>query len=103
MPFIGQDWRAPGETWVRTVEGWERMILRPIAAIDQLLLGTSPDSMPSALSPSKQHATTGASPTIASLRDRSSSCSLSSGDEDVHRLMRDVSGTELDFGSYSQS
>uniref|UniRef100_A0A5S6QAX6 F-box domain-containing protein n=1 Tax=Trichuris muris TaxID=70415 RepID=A0A5S6QAX6_TRIMR len=30
MPFIGLDWRAPGETWVRTPKGWERMKLRPL-------------------------------------------------------------------------
>uniref|UniRef100_T1IW22 F-box domain-containing protein n=1 Tax=Strigamia maritima TaxID=126957 RepID=T1IW22_STRMM len=24
MPFIGQDWRSPGEEWVKTDEGWER-------------------------------------------------------------------------------
>uniref|UniRef100_A0A1I7XGU6 F-box domain-containing protein n=1 Tax=Heterorhabditis bacteriophora TaxID=37862 RepID=A0A1I7XGU6_HETBA len=32
MPFMGRDWRAPGETWVRTphTNGWERCKLRPI-------------------------------------------------------------------------
>ncbi|KIH63669.1 hypothetical protein ANCDUO_06031 [Ancylostoma duodenale] len=32
MPFMGRDWRAPGETWVRTphTNGWERSKLRPI-------------------------------------------------------------------------
>lgn len=24
MPFIGRDWRSPGETWVKTDEGWEK-------------------------------------------------------------------------------
>uniref|UniRef100_A0A2R5LE02 Putative f-box n=1 Tax=Ornithodoros turicata TaxID=34597 RepID=A0A2R5LE02_9ACAR len=24
MPFIGRDWRSPGETWVKTNEGWEK-------------------------------------------------------------------------------
>ncbi|XP_076333501.1 F-box only protein 25-like isoform X1 [Tachypleus tridentatus] len=24
MPFIGKDWRSPGEAWVKTDEGWER-------------------------------------------------------------------------------
>lgn len=24
MPFIGRDWRSPGEAWVKTEEGWER-------------------------------------------------------------------------------
>ncbi|CAD6184236.1 unnamed protein product [Caenorhabditis auriculariae] len=32
MPFMGRDWRAPGETWIRTphTNGWERTKLRPI-------------------------------------------------------------------------
>ena len=32
MPFIGKDWRAPGETWVRVshTAGWEQIKLRPI-------------------------------------------------------------------------
>jgi F-box protein 25/32 len=25
MPFLGRDWRSPGEQWVRTTEGWERL------------------------------------------------------------------------------
>lgn len=24
MPFIGRDWRSPGEAWVKTEEGWEK-------------------------------------------------------------------------------
>jgi len=24
MPFISKDWRSPGETWVKTHEGWEK-------------------------------------------------------------------------------
>jgi len=24
MPFLGQDWRSPGESWVKTEEGWIR-------------------------------------------------------------------------------
>ncbi|EEC18263.1 conserved hypothetical protein [Ixodes scapularis] len=24
MPFIGRDWRSPGEAWVKTGEGWEK-------------------------------------------------------------------------------
>ena len=24
MPFISQDWRSPGEEWVRYEGGWER-------------------------------------------------------------------------------
>lgn len=25
MPFISKDWRSPGETWVKTDEGWEKL------------------------------------------------------------------------------
>ncbi|KAK9722126.1 hypothetical protein QE152_g19821 [Popillia japonica] len=25
MPFISKDWRSPGEAWVKTQEGWEKM------------------------------------------------------------------------------
>jgi F-box protein 25/32 len=27
MPFIGRDWRSPGEVWVKTDEGWEKIKL----------------------------------------------------------------------------
>ncbi|KHN79775.1 F-box only protein 25 [Toxocara canis] len=32
MPFIGKDWRDPGEAWIRCAhtDGWEQMKLRPI-------------------------------------------------------------------------
>lgn len=32
MPFMGRDWRGPGEKWVKTpfTNGWERTKLRPI-------------------------------------------------------------------------
>nr|ADG08114.1 truncated F-box protein 32 beta [Salmo salar] len=23
MPFLGQDWRSPGQSWVKTEEGWK--------------------------------------------------------------------------------
>ena len=23
MPFTGQDWRGPGEDWVKSEDGWE--------------------------------------------------------------------------------
>ncbi|XP_077990874.1 F-box only protein 32-like [Glandiceps talaboti] len=26
MPFLGLDWRAPGQNWVRTRKGWEKLI-----------------------------------------------------------------------------
>ena len=25
MPFLGRDWRSPGEQWVKTEDGWERL------------------------------------------------------------------------------
>lgn len=25
MPFISKDWRSPGEVWVKTEEGWEKL------------------------------------------------------------------------------
>lgn len=35
MPFIGKDWRAPGETWIRVshTAGWEQIKLRPIQVV----------------------------------------------------------------------
>lgn len=24
MPFLGQDWRSPGQSWVKTEEGWKK-------------------------------------------------------------------------------
>lgn len=41
MPFIGKDWRAPGETWIKINDsGWEQIKLRPIQ------LSSSLDSQP---------------------------------------------------------
>ncbi|XGW20692.1 hypothetical protein V3C99_004017 [Haemonchus contortus] len=39
MPFMGRDWRAPGETWVRTphTNGWERSKLRPIQIVSDAI------------------------------------------------------------------
>uniref|UniRef100_A0A182P1I1 Uncharacterized protein n=1 Tax=Anopheles epiroticus TaxID=199890 RepID=A0A182P1I1_9DIPT len=25
MPFISKDWRSPGDSWVKTDEGWEKL------------------------------------------------------------------------------
>lgn len=30
MPFIGLDWRAPGEAWMKTTVGWEQTRLLPL-------------------------------------------------------------------------
>lgn len=36
MPFLGQDWRSPGDQWVRTSEGWERLRLWRIKVFENL-------------------------------------------------------------------
>jgi F-box protein 25/32 len=36
MPFLGQDWRSPGEQWVRTAEGWERLGLWRLKLFENL-------------------------------------------------------------------
>lgn len=36
MPFLGQDWRSPGDQWVRTKEGWERLKLWRIKVFENL-------------------------------------------------------------------
>ncbi|RUS78316.1 hypothetical protein EGW08_013920 [Elysia chlorotica] len=36
MPFIGQDWRSPGDQWVRTAEGWEKMRLWRVKIFESL-------------------------------------------------------------------
>nr|ACO13443.1 F-box only protein 25 [Esox lucius] len=25
MPFLGQDWRSPGWSWIKTEDGWKRI------------------------------------------------------------------------------
>lgn len=30
MPFIGEDWRGPGEDWVKSEDGWE---IRKVGAV----------------------------------------------------------------------
>lgn len=32
MPFIGEDWRGPGEDWVKSEDGWE---IRKVNAMDR--------------------------------------------------------------------
>ncbi|CAG5132625.1 unnamed protein product, partial [Candidula unifasciata] len=36
MPFFGKDWRSPGDQWVRTAEGWERMRLWRVKIFENL-------------------------------------------------------------------
>lgn len=26
MPFLGQDWRSPGQCWVKTEDGWKKTV-----------------------------------------------------------------------------
>lgn len=34
MPFIGKDWRSPGEAWVKTDEGsWEKLKILETSAV----------------------------------------------------------------------
>uniref|UniRef100_A0A0R3S262 F-box domain-containing protein n=1 Tax=Elaeophora elaphi TaxID=1147741 RepID=A0A0R3S262_9BILA len=42
MPFIGKDWRAPGETWVwcSNTDGWEQVKLRPIQQVEEAVDAT---------------------------------------------------------------
>ncbi|CAH1774209.1 unnamed protein product [Owenia fusiformis] len=36
MPFLGQDWRGPGEEWVKTTEGWDRLKLWRLRLLENL-------------------------------------------------------------------
>ncbi|KAK7100255.1 F-box only protein 32-like [Littorina saxatilis] len=36
MPFLGQDWRSPGDQWVRTTEGWEKLRLWRLKVFENL-------------------------------------------------------------------
>ena len=36
MPFLGQDWRSPGEQWVKTTEGWEKLRMWRLKLLDNL-------------------------------------------------------------------
>jgi F-box protein 25/32 len=44
MPFMGKDWRAPGETWIRInhTSGWEQIKLRPIQLSSSLETSSLP-------------------------------------------------------------
>ncbi|CAI2318251.1 unnamed protein product [Caenorhabditis sp. 36 PRJEB53466] len=54
MPFMGRDWRAPGEKWVRTphTNGWERTKLRPVQISSEPILIPQTSSSPTLLSTS---------------------------------------------------
>jgi F-box protein 25/32 len=36
MPFLGQDWRSPGDQWVRTGEGWQRLGLWRLKLVENI-------------------------------------------------------------------
>ncbi|XP_046344698.1 F-box only protein 25-like isoform X1 [Haliotis cracherodii] len=36
MPFLGRDWRSPGDEWVRTASGWERLKLWRLKVFENL-------------------------------------------------------------------
>jgi len=36
MPFLGQDWRSPGDQWVRTGGGWEHLGLWRLKLFESL-------------------------------------------------------------------
>lgn len=36
MPFLGRDWRSPGDQWVRTSEGWEKLRLWRVKLFENL-------------------------------------------------------------------
>ena len=37
MPFLGRDWRSPGDEWVRTKEGsWEKLKLWRVKVFENL-------------------------------------------------------------------
>lgn len=36
MPYLGRDWRSPGDQWVRTKEGWEKLKLWRVKVLENL-------------------------------------------------------------------
>ncbi|KAL4236726.1 F-box only protein 32 [Mactra antiquata] len=36
MPYLGRDWRSPGDEWVRTSEGWEKLKLWRVKVFENL-------------------------------------------------------------------
>ncbi|GAB1607153.1 F-box only protein 32-like [Argonauta hians] len=36
MPYLGRDWRSPGDQWVRTTEGWEKLRLWRVKLFENL-------------------------------------------------------------------
>ncbi|KAJ8305515.1 hypothetical protein KUTeg_016060 [Tegillarca granosa] len=36
MPYLGRDWRSPGDQWVRTREGWEKLKLWRVKVFENL-------------------------------------------------------------------
>ncbi|WKX91374.1 hypothetical protein Q1695_009877 [Nippostrongylus brasiliensis] len=81
MPFMGRDWRAPGETWVRTphTNGWERSKLRPIQIISEAI------PIPGAV-PENEICHTNSSTSLLSLDSGSGSRSGSISEDPVSEL-----------------
>uniref|UniRef100_A0A9J2P7N7 F-box domain-containing protein n=2 Tax=Ascaris TaxID=6251 RepID=A0A9J2P7N7_ASCLU len=85
MPFIGKDWRGPGEAWIRCAhtDGWEQLKLRPIqmSSVDAFSIPSRPLSCSSPIK----------------LQRIDSTLSLSSNDENTFcRSDADESGSESD-------
>lgn len=36
MPFVGLDWRSPGDMWIKTASGWERAKLVRLRLFENL-------------------------------------------------------------------
>ncbi|TKR95503.1 hypothetical protein L596_009667 [Steinernema carpocapsae] len=85
MPFLGKDWRAPGDAWVRNEAGWQQVKLIQLS------------SWPSLDSPTAAG--------VFSLEDRlyrhSSSVSLSSTDSSGHRMSVSELSSSEESGSSS--
>ncbi|VDM95742.1 unnamed protein product [Thelazia callipaeda] len=81
MPFIGKDWRAPGETWVwcSNTDGWEQVKLRPVQVEE-----TSDANRSSTCS------------SVVKIKRNTSSVSLSSNDENCSRSDTDDSVSDGD-------
>ncbi|KAL3998338.1 hypothetical protein ACH3XW_14650 [Acanthocheilonema viteae] len=81
MPFIGKDWRAPGETWVwcSNTDGWEQVKLRPIQVEEAVDVARSPVCS-----------------SLVKIKRNISSMSLSSNDENCPRSDTDDSVSESD-------
>ncbi|KAH7645226.1 hypothetical protein HUG17_0764 [Dermatophagoides farinae] len=74
MPFIGQDWRSPGEVWIKTFEGWEPMKLLLIGHHQHHIKSSDPVPVPG----KRRHESGDSLTTATTPSTGSSSCSSSS-------------------------